>query len=163
MVRPDVITALGQLARGGSSMDSRANACRAIGILRGRAALPDLIDALRSKDNNVMYESLVAMQKIRNPDAGPKITYLLRDLDDRIQTTAIETAGLLRSPDALPALRSIVGNPRNYQSRARGAGGSCHDARVAGSRPVPAGAELRKTKNCAGGGGRSGPHRESIG
>src|SRR5579871_4899864 len=51
MVRPDVITALGQLARGGASMDSRANACRAIGILRGRAALPDLVDALRTKDN----------------------------------------------------------------------------------------------------------------
>jgi HEAT repeat protein len=116
MVRPDVITALGQLARGGSSMDSRANACRAVGILRGDAALPDLIDALRSKDNNVMYESLVAMQKIRNPEAGPKITYLLRDLDDRVQTTAIETAGILRSSDALPVLRGIVGNPRNNKA-----------------------------------------------
>jgi HEAT repeat protein len=116
MVRPDVITALGQLARGGSSMDSRANGCRAVGILRGGAALPDLVDALHSKDNNVMYESLVAMQKIRNPEAGPKITYLLRDLDDRVQTTAIETAGLLRSPEALPVLRSIVSNPRNSRA-----------------------------------------------
>src|SRR6185312_8222424 len=45
IVRPEAITALGQLARGGSSLDSRANACRALGILRGDAALPDLIDA----------------------------------------------------------------------------------------------------------------------
>src|SRR6185312_6172628 len=110
------ITALGQLARGGSSLDSRANACRALGILRGDAALPDLIDALRSKDNNIMYESLAAMQKIRDPAAGPRITYLLRDLDDRVQTTAIETAGLLRSTDALPTLRSIVANPRNTKA-----------------------------------------------
>jgi HEAT repeat protein len=116
MVRPDVITALGQLARGGSSMDSRANACRALGILRGDAALPDLVDALRSKDNNVMYESLAAMQKIRDPAAGPRITYLLRDLDDRVRTTAIETAGVLRSTDALPTLRSIAGNPRNTKA-----------------------------------------------
>jgi HEAT repeat protein len=116
LVRPEVITALGQLARGGSSMDSRANACRAIGILRGRAALPDLVDALRSKDNNVMYESLVAMQKIRDPEAGPKITYLLRDLDDRVQSTAIDTAGVLLSTDALPSLRGIVANPRNSKT-----------------------------------------------
>src|ERR1700722_566527 len=60
IVRADVIVALGQLARGGSSLDARANACRAIGILRGDAALADLVDALRSKDNNVMYESLAA-------------------------------------------------------------------------------------------------------
>jgi HEAT repeat protein len=116
MVREDVVTALGLLARGGSSMDSRANACRALGILRGGAALPDIIEALRTKDNNVMYEALVAMQKIRDPAAGPKITYLLRDLDDRVQMTAIETAGLLRSTDALPVLRNIVGNPRNNKA-----------------------------------------------
>ena len=116
IVRPDVIAALGQLARGGSSMDSRANACRAIGILRGRAALPDLVDSLRSKDNNVMYEALAAMQKIGDPSVGPRITYLLRDLDDRVQTTAIETAGTLRSADALPTLRGIVANPRNNKS-----------------------------------------------
>jgi hypothetical protein len=116
-VRPDVIAALGQLARGGSSLDSRANACRAIGILRGRAALPDIIDALRSKDNNVMYESLAAMQKIGDPSAGPRITYLLRDLDDRVQTTAIETAGTLRSTEALPTLRAVVANPRNSKAQ----------------------------------------------
>jgi HEAT repeat protein len=116
IVRPEVIAALGQLVRGGSSMDSRANACRAVGILRGRAALPDLIDALRTKDNNVMYESLAAMEKIGDPSVGPRITYLLRDLDDRVQMTAIETAGTLRSTDAMPTLRGIVANPRNNKS-----------------------------------------------
>lgn len=113
IVRPDVITALGQLARTGASLDARANACRAIGILRGDAALPDLVEALRTKDSTVMYESLAAMQKIRDPQAGPKITYLLRDLDDRVQSTAIETAGILRDTDALPVLRGIVASPRN--------------------------------------------------
>ena len=50
-VRPEVIAALGRLVRGGTSMDSRANAARAIGILRGQAAVPDLVSALRSKDS----------------------------------------------------------------------------------------------------------------
>ncbi len=120
IVRPDVITALGQLARGGTNLDARANACRAIGILRGDAALPDLVEALRTKDNNVMYEALAAIEKTRDPAAGPQIVYLLRDLDDRVQTTAIETAGMLRSTDALPVLRSIVAAPRNTKAE-RGA------------------------------------------
>jgi HEAT repeat protein len=116
IVRPEVIAALGQVARGGASLEARANACRAIGIVRGRAALPDLVEALRTKDNSIMYESLAAMQKIRDPQVGPRITYLLRDLDDRVQTTAIETSGLLRDTDALPVLRGIVQNPRNNKS-----------------------------------------------
>src|SRR5215467_13282629 len=48
--RPEVIVALGKLASGGSSMESRANASRAAGILRGREAIPDLIEALKTKD-----------------------------------------------------------------------------------------------------------------
>ena len=112
-VRPEVVAALGQLARSGGSMDSRANACRAVGILRGRAAVPDLVEALRSKDNRVMYEALVAMQKIRDPEAGPRVVYLLRDLDDKVQSAAIETAGILRAKEALPALRNVISNPRN--------------------------------------------------
>ena len=112
-VRPEVIQALGLLAKGGASLDSRANACRALGILRGDAALDPLVDALHTKDNNVMYESLIAIQKIRDPAAGPRLIFLLRDLDDRVQQAAIETAGLLRTSEALPTLRDIVSSPRN--------------------------------------------------
>jgi HEAT repeat protein len=116
IVRPDVISAIGALARGGASMDVRANACRAIGILRGQAAMPDLFEALKTKDNNVMVEALIAIEKIRDPSVGPRITYLLRDLDDRVQATAIDTAGVLKDKDGLPALRDIVNNPRNKKA-----------------------------------------------
>jgi len=116
MVNPDVIVALGQLARGGSSLDSRANACRAVGILRGDAAVPDLIEALRTKDNRVMYEALIALEKIRDPAAGPRVGYLVRDLDDKVQSAAIDTVGILRAKDALPALRDIVKSPRNNKA-----------------------------------------------
>jgi len=34
------VEALGKLARGGASVDARANAARALGVLRGRAAPP---------------------------------------------------------------------------------------------------------------------------
>src|ERR1051325_6359671 len=63
-VRPDVIAALGKLVRGAGSMEARANAARALGILRGAAAVPDLIEAAHSKNTDVIYETLVAVQKI---------------------------------------------------------------------------------------------------
>jgi len=107
-VRADVISALGRLATGGASLESRANACRALGILRGRDAIPQIAEALHSKDDQVMYEGLIALQKIRDPSAGPRITFLLRDLNPRIQITAIETAGLLRATEAAPGLRDAL-------------------------------------------------------
>src|ERR1035437_7409923 len=76
-VRPEVIDALGKLVSGGGNMDARANAARALGILRGKKAIPDLVEALHSKNSDVMYESLVALQKIREESAGPRATFLV--------------------------------------------------------------------------------------
>ena len=116
-VRPSVIEAVGKLARGGSSMTSRANAARAAGILRGNAAVPDLLAALRSKDTQVIHESLIAIQKIRDQSAGPGIAFLLRDLDDKVQIAAIETTGLLQNKAALPRLCDALDNARNKKIR----------------------------------------------
>ena len=112
-VRPEVTQALGQLVRGGMGMDVRANAARAVGILRGRDAIPQLVDALRSKDSNLMYESLIALQKIRDTEAGPRIQFVLRDLDERVQLAAIQTTGLLVNRDAVPELIRIFNETRN--------------------------------------------------
>ncbi len=114
-VRPEVITALAQLVRGGTSMDSRANAARAVGILRGQAAVPELLNALRSKDSGLMYESLIALQKIRDPEAGPRIQFVLRDLDERVQLAAIQTTGILINRDAVPDLIRIFNDTRNVR------------------------------------------------
>jgi len=107
-VRPEVVQALGRVARGGANMEARANAARAVGILRGREAIPDLEQALRSKDSQVIYESLIALQKIRDPAAGPSAAFLLRDLDEKVQIAAIETTGLLVNRGALNDLRDIL-------------------------------------------------------
>jgi len=108
VVRPEVIQALGLLARGGASLDVRANAARAVGILRGQQAVPDLLQALRSKDSEVIYESLIALQKIRDRSAGPGLAFLLRDLNEKVQIAAIETTGLLLNRGAINDLRDIL-------------------------------------------------------
>ena len=114
-VRPEVIQALGRLARGGASMESRANAARAVGILRGNQALPDLEQALHSKDTQVIYECLVAIQKIRDRSAGASIIFLLRDLDERVQIAAIETTGLLMYQDGVSSLRDVLEHSKSMK------------------------------------------------
>ena len=107
-VRPEVIAALGKLVTKGSGTDARANAARAIGILRGRAAIPDLIEALHSKDDSVMFESLTAIEKIRDPEAAPRIAFLLRDLEEKIQIAALQTTGILLNREAEPDVRDVL-------------------------------------------------------
>ena len=116
-VRPEVIVALGKLARGGATIEARANAARAVGVLRGREAIPDLIQALHSKDDAVMYEALVAIQKIRDPSSAQGMAFLLRDLDDKIQIAALETTGILRNHDAAPDVRDAMEHARNIRVR----------------------------------------------
>jgi HEAT repeat protein len=107
-VRPEVIAALGKLVRTGAGTEARANAARAIGILRGHAAIPDLIEALHSKDDSVMFESLTAIEKIRDPSAAPRISFLLRDLEEKIQIAALQTTGILLNRDAEPDVRDVL-------------------------------------------------------
>lgn len=116
-VRPDAIIALGKLARGAASMDARADAARAVGVLRGKAAMSDLVEALHSKDDKLMYESLIAIQKIGDSSAAPRISFLLRDLEERIQVAALETTGLLRNKEATPAVRGALDQARTAKIR----------------------------------------------
>jgi HEAT repeat protein len=113
-VRADVIAALAVQLRAGS-LDVRANAARAVGILRGRAVVADLIAATRSKDSTLIYESLVALQKIGDQSAGPQVEFLLRDFDPKVQTAAIETVGILRDHGAVAALADVIGHTDNIK------------------------------------------------
>lgn len=116
-LRPEIVDALSTLVQSGSSMDSRANAARALGILRASKALPALLDSLKSKDSRLMFESLIAIQKIRDRSAGDRVGFLIRDLDERVQLAAIETAGVLTAKEAVPHLMRVLEDPRNKKVR----------------------------------------------
>jgi HEAT repeat protein len=116
-VRPEVIEALGKLVIGGSSIDARANAARAIGILRGKAAEDQLIQAIRQKHDEVMYEALVALQKIRDPEAAPKIRFLLHDFNPKVQIAALQTTGLLLNHSAIPDIKDVIEHTHDKKVR----------------------------------------------
>ncbi|MBS1832852.1 MAG: HEAT repeat domain-containing protein [Acidobacteria bacterium] len=116
-VRPDVIEAIGQVASGGSSYLARANAARALGILRAKAALPQLGDALKSGDKVTQYEALIAIQKIRDIAAAPMVRPLLMSGDERVQIAALETAGVLNDKSSVAEIRKALENSRNVKVR----------------------------------------------
>lgn len=112
-VRPEVISALAQLVTGGASLESRANAAHAAGILRGKAAVDQLVEGVHSKDTDLMYESLVALQKIRDESAGPRVAFRLHDLDPKVQIAAIQTVGVLLDKAAVPDLVDALNRARD--------------------------------------------------
>jgi HEAT repeat protein len=67
-----------------------------------------------------MYESLVALEKIRDPEAGPRIQFVLRDLDERVQLAAIETTGVLANREAIPDLIRVFNETRNPKIKRAG-------------------------------------------
>ena len=85
-VSPDVVKAIARVIDGGSSMESRANAARAAGVLRGQGALAELKEALRSKDTILILEAVRAIEKIGDLKAGRSLTFLLHDLDGKCPT-----------------------------------------------------------------------------
>ena len=116
-VKPEVAQALGALAKNGASVQSKANAARALGILRARPAVPDLLEAIQTKKSEILYEALVALQKIGDPSAADGIAFLMRDLDPKIQIAAIEATGQLRNESAGPRLRQVLGDSKNAKVR----------------------------------------------
>jgi HEAT repeat protein len=116
-VRPDVQDAIAAEIRGAASSDARANAARAAGILRDHPALPMLEDSLHAQDSQLIIESLIALQKIHDPSAGPKVASSANDLDEHVQTTALETIGILHCLTCAPDIRTALSNARNGRVR----------------------------------------------
>jgi HEAT repeat protein len=112
-VREDVGPAIAEEVNFGDELTPRSNAALAAGILRLKVAVPALLQALHAKDNDLIFESLVALQKIHDPSAGEGVGFLVRDLDERTQVTTLETVGVLHSTEAAPDVRYALENARN--------------------------------------------------
>ncbi len=105
--RPEIVIGIAGLLRDSTNNSVRANAARALGVLRGREGLQELHSALRSKETDLMYESLTALTKIGDPKSGSAVRFLFRDPEEKIASTALETAGLVRSQETLPDMEAV--------------------------------------------------------
>jgi len=114
---PEVVEAIGRVAVGGTSLEARALAARALGVLRARAAVPQLLETLRTKDSGVILDSLRALEKIGDRSAGAGFQFLLRDLDEPVQIAALDATGQLQNREAIPVLQQVLADTGSSKVR----------------------------------------------
>jgi HEAT repeat protein len=113
IVEPDVpvdasvVTAL--RARMADSEDRiRRDASHGLGILRGDAAIPELLLAIgQDRDPLVRFEAVRALRKIGDASIGDPLVPMLNVNVDRVRTELILTLGTLRYPGAVPEITRI--------------------------------------------------------
>ena len=107
-VDPTVVTAIGESARSDRDRDVRVSAVRALGVLRGVPAIPQLADALNA-DQDLRMEVLRAFIKIGDGSAGSHLIPFFRDSDQKVRTQAMVAAGILKYRPAVEPLLSVYG------------------------------------------------------
>jgi HEAT repeat protein len=116
-VSRDVVRAMGRLITGGTSTESRANAARAIGVLRGKEGMPQLVEGLRARESTIIIECVRTIRKIGDKGVGPDMVFLLRDLDEDVQFETARTMGQLQVKEGIPELLNLV--ERNKEKKIR--------------------------------------------
>ena len=106
-VDPSVIAAL--RARMTDADDRiRRNAGQGLGILRGEAAIPELLVAVgQDRDPLVRFEAVRALRKIGNPAVGSRLQPMLNLNMDKVRNEIIATLGTLKYREAVPELTRI--------------------------------------------------------
>jgi len=112
-----VLRTLRQSLTGAPDMRTRVRAARALGILRARQAVPDLIEALYFNNVELAEEILRAFQKIKDTSVGPRIVFLLSFPQEEIKQAAATTLGLLQTESTVPDLRQLFENSRDKKTR----------------------------------------------
>ncbi|MBI4460101.1 MAG: HEAT repeat domain-containing protein [Acidobacteria bacterium] len=113
-----VVQTLRQALTGAPDMNTRSRAARALGILRAQETVEDLVQAAFGNDVTLIEEVLRALQKIKDPSVGPRISFLLNYPQEHIQEKAAETVGLLRTQEAIPELQRLLQNSSSKVVRA---------------------------------------------
>jgi HEAT repeat protein len=113
-VEPSLISALGETARADLDREVRISAIRALGVLRGRAAIPQLADALNA-DQDVRVDVIRTFIKIGDVESGRYLVPFFRDTDEKVRNQAMFATGFLKYKGAVQPLLSVYG--RGPESR----------------------------------------------
>jgi HEAT repeat protein len=87
----------------------RRTAIRGLGILRAKAAIPDLVQVVREdRDDGLRFEAVRAVRKIGDASVGEHFVPLLNVNNDGVRNELITTLGSMRYRGAVPELTRIV-------------------------------------------------------
>lgn len=142
VVEPDVpvdasvVTAL--RARLSDSEDGiRRNAAEGLGILRGAAGIPELLQALgQDRDPEVRFQSVRALKKIGDASVGDRLLPGLNLNIDKVRNEIIVTLGALRYKEAVPDLTRVYEDAKPGERAHFLALSSLADIGASASRPV---------------------------
>jgi HEAT repeat protein len=113
----EVVETLRKTVTGAPDAEMRIRAARAVGILRARDAVPDLLEAAFGSQVGLTAEVLRAFQKIQDTSVGPRLIFLLKYPQKSIQARAATTLGLLKTESAIPDLRTLLENTDDQNVR----------------------------------------------
>jgi HEAT repeat protein len=116
-VDPKVDAALVATMNDTRAIEPARSAAHGLGVLLARSAIPDLVRAAHSVDENLAREALSALSKIKDLSAGPQLIDLLDSTSTGILGDAAVTVGVLRVQAAAPKLQSIYKNNSDKKVR----------------------------------------------
>jgi len=117
-VDPKVDTALDAVMNDTRVIEPARAAAHGLGVLLARSAVPDLVKAAHSVDEDLAREALNALSKIKDLSAGPQLIDLLDSSSTGILEDAAVTVGVLRTEAAALKLQSIYQNNSGKKVRA---------------------------------------------
>jgi HEAT repeat protein len=146
-VDPSVIAAL--RARMTDTEDRiRRNAGQGLGILRGEAAIPELLVAVgQDRDPLVRFEAVRALRKIGNPAVGSRLQPMLNLNMDKVRNEIITTLGTLKDREAVPELTRIYEESKPAERSRTLALSALADIADPASRPLFLGCKADKDVN----------------
>ncbi len=92
-------------------------ATQALGALRARQAVPDLVTTAHSPDYDLARQALNALSQIQDTSAGPKLVDLLDSPNRKVRQDAAVTIGILRTRSAVPKLQSMYNGSSHRTTR----------------------------------------------
>ena len=105
-VAPAVIDGIAGLLRDSHRM-VRFAAANALGVVRGQAAIPEMVEGMKGAEPDLQVAILRSFYKIKDPSVAGEIQPYLLNTNKKVRNEAILTLGLFKSREALPQLQTL--------------------------------------------------------
>lgn len=106
--KDEIVPHLRRLLRHDRDWRVRASAGRAVGRLSARAAVPELVAALRDSQVEVRVVAAAALWRLPDAAAVPSLIELTHDTDPSARQWAVLALGVARDPRSVPALIALL-------------------------------------------------------
>jgi len=80
-------------------------------VIVGKPAVPDLIEALRNKNEDIRWEAAKALGQIKDPRAAPALVKALNDKNFGVRWLAAEGLIIMRAAAIPPLLQELIQHP----------------------------------------------------